>query len=196
MLQETSDFGMLTVLETVCMFAKCYGEARVPEELLNSSGSPRVLVRRSGRSLGDSDAARRRSRHHRQARAAVPRRTDHGLRSRSETTVLGSHQAAGHRRHHHRAHHPLLGGSRCAGRPRCGHYRRPGGRSGFAGTVDRTRELGGDGAVDGGRRAPRGGDDHPTELIRQRSRDGVELAQLTVTRPTLEDAYLHLIGLA
>ena len=29
--------------------------------------------------------------------------------------------------------------------------------------------------------------DSPTELIRQRSKDGVELAQLTVTRPTLED---------
>ena len=38
--------------------------------------------------------------------------------------------------------------------------------------------------------------DHPTELIRQRSSDGAELAQLTVTRPTLEDAYLRLIGLA
>ncbi len=38
--------------------------------------------------------------------------------------------------------------------------------------------------------------DHPTELIRRRSRDGAELAQLTVSRPTLEDAYLHLIGLA
>ena len=36
----------------------------------------------------------------------------------------------------------------------------------------------------------------PTELIRQRSREGAELAQLTVTRPTLEDAYLHLIGVA
>jgi len=35
---------------------------------------------------------------------------------------------------------------------------------------------------------------HPTELIRQRSMGGVELAQLTVTRPTLEDAYLQLIG--
>jgi ABC-2 type transport system ATP-binding protein len=36
---------------------------------------------------------------------------------------------------------------------------------------------------------------HPTELIRQRSAAGAELAQLTVTRPTLEDAYLELIGL-
>ena len=36
--------------------------------------------------------------------------------------------------------------------------------------------------------------DSPTELIRRRSQDGVELAALTVTRPTLEDAYLHLIG--
>ncbi|AFM19067.1 ABC-type multidrug transport system, ATPase component [Mycolicibacterium chubuense NBB4] len=38
--------------------------------------------------------------------------------------------------------------------------------------------------------------DQPTELIRQRSAGGVELAELTVTRPTLEDAYLHLIGLS
>ena len=38
--------------------------------------------------------------------------------------------------------------------------------------------------------------EHPTELIRQRSMDGAEMAQLTVTRTTLEDAYLHLIGLA
>jgi ABC-2 type transport system ATP-binding protein len=38
--------------------------------------------------------------------------------------------------------------------------------------------------------------DFPTELIRQRSKDGAELAELTVTRPTLEDAYLQLIGLA
>jgi ABC-2 type transport system ATP-binding protein len=38
--------------------------------------------------------------------------------------------------------------------------------------------------------------DFPTELIRQRSREGAELAQLTVTRPTLEDAYLQLIGVA
>ena len=38
--------------------------------------------------------------------------------------------------------------------------------------------------------------DHPTELIRQLSTDGAELAQLTVTRPTLEDAYLQLTGQA
>ncbi|OBB45840.1 MULTISPECIES: ABC transporter ATP-binding protein [unclassified Mycobacterium] len=36
--------------------------------------------------------------------------------------------------------------------------------------------------------------DFPTELVRRHSRDGAELAQLTISRPTLEDAYLHLIG--
>jgi ABC-2 type transport system ATP-binding protein len=36
--------------------------------------------------------------------------------------------------------------------------------------------------------------DHPTGLIRRRSKEGAELAQLTVSRPTLEDAYLQLIG--
>jgi ABC-2 type transport system ATP-binding protein len=35
---------------------------------------------------------------------------------------------------------------------------------------------------------------YPTGLIRRQSQHGAELADLTVTRPTLEDAYLHLIG--
>ena len=38
--------------------------------------------------------------------------------------------------------------------------------------------------------------DRPTDLIRRRSADGAEMAQLTVSRPTLEDAYLRLIGSA
>ena len=37
--------------------------------------------------------------------------------------------------------------------------------------------------------------DFPTDLIRRRSAHGAELAQLTITRPTLEDAYLQLISL-
>ncbi|KMO84668.1 ABC transporter [Mycolicibacterium chubuense] len=36
--------------------------------------------------------------------------------------------------------------------------------------------------------------DRPTEFIRARSADGTEMTDLTVTRPTLEDAYLTLIG--
>jgi ABC-2 type transport system ATP-binding protein len=36
--------------------------------------------------------------------------------------------------------------------------------------------------------------DRPTELIRERSMAGTELNDLTVSRPTLEDAYLQLIG--
>ena len=35
---------------------------------------------------------------------------------------------------------------------------------------------------------------HPTDLIRRQSMDWAELAELTVSRPTLEDAYLQLIG--
>lgn len=37
--------------------------------------------------------------------------------------------------------------------------------------------------------------DRPTEFIRRCSMDGAELIDLTVSRPTLEDAYLHLIGM-
>jgi ABC-2 type transport system ATP-binding protein len=37
--------------------------------------------------------------------------------------------------------------------------------------------------------------DRPTELIREQSVAGAELTDLTVSRPTLEDAYLQLIGM-
>ena len=171
-LQEASDFGMLTVLETVRMFAKCYGEARVPEELLELVGLASTFRFEGQDALrGTATPARRRSRHHRQARTAVPGRTDHRVRSRGEAAVLGSHQAVGRRRHHHSAHHPLPGGGRRAGGPRRGHRRRPGGRGGFAGTVDRTRGLGRDGAVDGGRRGPRRGD-RPSDRADQAAVDG------------------------
>ena len=81
-LQESNDFGMLTVLETARMFAKCYGEARGPEELLELVG----LTSTSGFEGQDTfrraaAPARRRSRHHRQARTPVPGRTDHRIRS-------------------------------------------------------------------------------------------------------------------
>ena len=136
-LQEASDFGMLTVAETVRMFAKCYGEARVPEELLELVGLGSVPIRESGRSPGDSGAGSTSRSASSPSRTAVSRRTDHGVRSRSETAVLGSHQAVGRRRHHDPAHHPLPGGGRRAGGPRRGHRRRPVGRGGFAAESDR-----------------------------------------------------------
>ena len=46
MLQEASDFGMLTVLETVRMFAKCYGRPESPKGCSNSSGSASSSVSR------------------------------------------------------------------------------------------------------------------------------------------------------
>ncbi len=92
--------------------------------------------------------------------------------------------------------HPLPRRSRSVGRPRRGHRRRQGGGSRFARELDQIRELGCDSPVEDGRRNPRGATDHPTELIRKWSADGSELAELTVSRPTLEDAYLHLIGMA
>ncbi|MHA0286051.1 ABC transporter ATP-binding protein [Mycobacterium sp. C3-094] len=36
--------------------------------------------------------------------------------------------------------------------------------------------------------------DRPTEFVRQQAADGGELTALTITRPSLEDAYLQLIG--
>ncbi len=81
-------------------------------EVLRRGSSPRGATRTRRARLefrfegqdalwGTATPARRRPRHHRQARTALPGRTDHGFRSRSETTVLGSHQGLGRRRHHH-----------------------------------------------------------------------------------------------
>ena len=158
-LQESSDFGMLTVLETARMFAKCYGAgpgargtARTGRAGLEFRFQGQEAVRRP------ATTTRRRSRHHRQARTALPGRADYGFRSRGPAPVLGSHQTVGRRRHHDRAHHSLPGGGRRAGGPRRGHRRRPGGRGGLTCTVDGPRGLRRDGAVDGGRAAARGAD--------------------------------------
>ena len=141
-LQEASDAGMLTVRETVRMFTNCYGVARVPEEVLELVGLD-VRRRFEGADAVRRPAppARRRARHRRHARAAVPRRADHGFRSGGQAPVLGPHQALGGRRHDHPAHHPLPGGGRRAGRPGRGDRGRQGGGGGLADEADRTRRV-------------------------------------------------------
>lgn len=196
-LQETSDFGILTVLETVRMFAKCYGKARIPEELLElvglaSSSNLRVRTLSGGQrrrldvalgiiatpellfldepTTGFDPEARR------QFWDLIRVLADEG------TTILLTT-------------HYLEEAAALADRVAVI-------ANGQVAAVDSPTRLTAHMNATATVRWMEGGElreeqtDRPTELIRQRSREGAELAQLTVTRPTLEDAYLHLIGLA
>jgi ABC-2 type transport system ATP-binding protein len=196
-LQESSDFGMLTVLETARMFAKSYGQARTPEELLDLVG----LAATAGSRVRTLSGGQRR-------RLDVAL----GIIARPELLFLDE-PTTGFDPEARRQFWALIKVLAGDGTTivLTTHY-----LDEAAALADRVAVIA-DGrvaAVDSPARLTAHtssaatvrwmqGDelheeqtDHPTELIRQRSIDGRELAQLTVTRPTLEDAYLRLIGQA
>jgi ABC-2 type transport system ATP-binding protein len=196
-LQETSDFGMLTVLETTRMFAKCYSNARVPEELLELVG------------LAPSSHSRVRT-----LSGGQRRRLDValGIIAKPELLFLDE-PTTGFDPEARQQFWDLIRLLASDGTTilLTTHYLEE-----AAALADRVAIIA-DGrlaAVDSPARLTAQvhstaivrwmeGDqihvqetDRPTEFIKQRSTAGQELAQLTVTRPTLEDAYLQLIGLA
>jgi ABC-2 type transport system ATP-binding protein len=195
-LQETSDSGMLTVLETMRMYAACYGQARVPEQLLDLVG------------LGASASARVRT-----LSGGQRRRLDValGIVAKPELLFLDE-PTTGFDPEARRQFWELIRLLAADGTTilLTTHYLEE-----AAALADRVAVITGGKvvAVDSPTRLTAhvntaatvqwmdGADlhvehtEHPTALIRQRSSEGAELAQLTVTRPTLEDAYLHLIGL-
>lgn len=198
-LQETSDFGVLTVLETVRMFAKCYGEARarVPEELLQLVG----LTSSAGSRVRTLSGGQR-------------RRLDVALGIIAQPELLFLDEpTTGFDPEARRQFWDLIRLLASDGTTilLTTHYLEE-----AAALADRVAVVSGGrvAAVDSPARLTAhvnsaatvqwmDGDqlrvehtDHPTEFIRQQSADGTELAQLTVTRPTLEDAYLQLIGMA
>ncbi|MGO8966427.1 ABC transporter ATP-binding protein [Mycobacterium sp.] len=196
-LQEASDFGMLTVSETVQMFAKCYGRARIPEEVLELAGLGSV----SGARVRTLSGGQRRRLDVALGIIGMPqlvfldepttgfdpeaRRQFWDLirllASDGTTVVLTTHYLDEAATLADRV--AVIAGGRVV-------------------AVDSPAKLTGHVSTAATVRWMEGAEvhveetDHPTDLIRQRSRDGAELAQLTVTRPTLEDAYLQLIGVA
>ena len=196
-LQETSDFGMLTVLETARMFAKCYGEARVPDELLELVG----LASSSGAKVRTLSGGQR-------------RRLDVALGIIASPELLFLDEpTTGFDPEARRQFWDLIRVLADDGTTilLTTHYLEE-----AAALADRVAVItnGQVAAVDSPARLTAHtssaatvrwmeGDelhevetDHPTDLIRRHAMDGAELAELTVTRPTLEDAYLRLIGLA
>jgi ABC-2 type transport system ATP-binding protein len=196
-LQETSDFGMLTVLETARMFAKCYSTARAPDELLalvglSESAGQRVRTLSGGQrrrldvalgiiakpellfldepTTGFDPEARR------QFWELIRLLARDGTTILLTTHYLDEAEALADRV-------AVLAGGRVVA---VDSPARLTAHTSVTATV-RWRE---------GDRWREERTDRPTELIRRGSADGRELADLTVTRPTLEDAYLRLIGSA
>ncbi|MEV3903846.1 ABC transporter ATP-binding protein [Mycobacterium sp. NPDC050551] len=196
-LQEVSDAGMLTVHETVRMFTSCYGTAREPAEVLDLVGLGAVADSRV-RAL--SGGQRRR------LDVAL------GIIGRPELLFLDE-PTTGFDPEARRQFWQLIKLLAADGTTvlLTTHYLEE-----AAALADRVAVIAGGrvAAVDSPVKLTEhvssaatvrwveGGEvrelttDFPTELVRRRSADGVELAQLTITRPTLEDAYLHLIGQA
>ena len=194
-LQEVSDAGMLTVSESVRMFAKCYGAARVPAEVLElvglgsvSQSKVRTLSGGQRRRLdvalgilnfpelvfldepttGFDPEARQRFWDLIRLLAADGTTillTTHYL---DEAAALANRVAV------------IADGQVVA-------IDSPENLIRYASSAATVRWRAGD-------QIHVEETDHPTDLIRRQSMDGAELAELTVSRPTLEDAYLQLIG--
>lgn len=196
-LQEVSDAGMLTVGETASMFAKCYGTARGPGEALELVGLASV----SGARVRKLSGGQRR-------RLDVAL----GIIGMPELLFLDE-PTTGFDPEARRQFWDLIRLLAADGTTilLTTHYLEE-----AAALADRVAVIAGGQvvAVDSPTKLTahvdsaatvqwrEGGEirlektDFPTQLIRQRSKDGAELAELTVTRPTLEDAYLRLIGVA
>ncbi|MCP9273709.1 ABC transporter ATP-binding protein [Mycolicibacterium arenosum] len=196
-LQEASDFGMLTVAETVRMFSKCYGRTRDTEQLLelvglSSTSRSRVRTLSGGQrrrldvalgiiavpellfmdepTTGFDPEARR------QFWDLIRLLANDGTTILLTTHYLDEAAALADRV-------VVIADGRVV-------------------AVDSPERLTAQAASVATVRWVEGGEahveqtEHPTELIRRRSADGREMTDLTVTRPTLEDAYLRLIGSA
>jgi ABC-2 type transport system ATP-binding protein len=195
-LQEVSDAGMLTVAETVRLFAKCYGAVRVPEEVLELVG------------LGSVSESKVRT-----LSGGQRRRLDVALGIVNLPTLLFLDEPTTGFDPEARLRfwdliRLLAGGGTTI--LLTTHYLEE-----AAALADRVAVIA-DGrvvAIDSPLNLIRyvssaatvrwraDGEihtvetDRPTELIRERSMAGAELTDLTVSRPTLEDAYLQLIGM-
>lgn len=196
-LQEASDFGMLTVSETMHMFANCYGQARNPGEVLDQVGLGSV----SGSKVRTLSGGQRRRLDVALGIIAEPQvlfldepTTGFDPEARRQfwdlikllaadgTTILLT-------THYLEEAAALADRVAVIAAGRLVAVDSPAKLTGYVNSAATVRWMEGD-------RVHVEETDRPTDLIRQRSADGAELSQLTVTRPTLEDAYLQLIGRA
>ena len=194
-LQEVSDAGMLTVGETARMFTNCYGNPRDPDEVLDLVGLKAV----SGSRVRSLSGGQRRRLDVALGIVGRPRllfldepTTGFDPEARRQfwelirilaadgmTILLTTHYLEEAAALADRV--AVIAGGRVVA------VDSPMGLTGHVSSAATVRWTEG-GQVYVERT------DFPTDLIRRRSADGAELAQLTITRPTLEDAYLQLIS--
>lgn len=194
-LQEASDAGMLTVAETVEMFTNCYGKARLPRQTLELVGLASV----SGARVRTLSGGQRRRLDVALGIIGMPELLfldepttgfDPDARRRfwdlirllasdGTTILLTTHYLEEAAALADRV--AVLAGGRVVA------VDSPAKLTAHVKSAATVRWMEGD-------EMHEEETDRPTELIRQRSQHGAELAQLTVSRPTLEDAYLQLIG--
>ncbi|GAB7069434.1 ABC transporter ATP-binding protein [Mycobacterium hodleri] len=196
-LQEASDAGMLTVNETVRMFTNCYGTSRVPSDVLELVGLDAV----AGKRVRTLSGGQRRRLDVALGIVGMPdllfldepttgfdpeaRRQFWDLirllAADGTTIVLTTHYLEEAAALADRVA-VIVGGRVVA-------VDSPTRLTGHVSAAATVRWVDADGEhVEK--------TDRPTDLVKTRSQDGAELDQLTITRPTLEDAYLHLIGQA
>jgi ABC-2 type transport system ATP-binding protein len=194
-LQEASDAGMLTVLETVRMFTNCYGNARNPRDVLELVGLDAV----SGSRVRTLSGGQRRRLDVALGIIGMPEllfldepTTGFDPEARRQfwdlirllaadgtTILLTTHYLEEAAALADRV--AVIAGGRVVA------VDSPARLTSHTSSAATVRWVEGD-------RVHVEQTDHPTELVRQRSAHGAELAELTITRPTLEDAYLRLIG--
>jgi ABC-2 type transport system ATP-binding protein len=194
-LQEVSDAGMLTVSETVRMFAKCYGTVRVPQEVLELVGLGSV----SESKVRTLSGGQRRRLDVALGILNIPELLfldepttgfDPEARQRfwdlirllaadGTTILLTTHYLDEAAALAHRV--AVIASGRVVAVDSPERLIR------YASSAATVRWRTGD-------EIHVEETDHPTDLIRRESIDGSELAELTVSRPTLEDAYMQLIG--
>ena len=194
-LQEVSDAGMLTVSETVRMFAKCYGAARVPDRGAKTRWTRLGLRIESKDAVGRAaPPPRRRSRHSQFPELVFLDEPTTGfdpearqrfwdlirlLAADGTTILLTTHYLDEAAALANRVA-VIADGEVVA-------VDSPENLIRYASSAATVRWRTGD-------KIHVEETDHPTDLIRKQSMDGAELAELSVSRPTLEDAYLQLIG--
>ena len=199
-LQSATESGVFTVREQLTHFAGFYPDPRDVDEVIAAVGLEAKARTRIGEALRrPAPTRRRRPRHHRPPRAALPRRADHRLRPRGPPRVLGAHP----RRSRPRAPRSCSPPTTSTRRPSSATARASSSADDSSTSAASTSSAAPRracpscaGATPTARRARSAPSDRPSSWHPSSHEHGGEPDALEVIRPSLEDIYLHLVHAA